>query len=527
MPANDHIGTRTVPDLLAERIERTPEKVALVFERHDGDVRQYTFAELGDLSARVAAGFAALGVREGDKVAMHLPNCPEFVITFFALARLGAVGVPSNLANRAKEMVHVLGWSDARILITTADHLPLFDKVLPETPGIERVVVAGADPAPAPHLSYDRLLEAEPQATPAAVPPDAPLEIIFTSGTTSLPKGVVLTHANWLWSGERASHSYRIVEHDRLLTALPLFHVNAQSFTLLAAMTVGATAIFLETYSASRFVAQLRRHGATHTCLVAMLLRTLLAQPDRPDDQDHAVWRASYAINVPTADKEAFERRFGIELLNGYGLSEAMTEVSVCPVYGQKRWPSIGPPAFGREVRLVDAEGNEVPPGEVGEITVRGVPGRTIMKEYYKDPAATRQTIVDGWLHTGDNGYFDDAGYLYFFDRTKDLIKRAGENVSASEVEVVLVDHPAVAAAAVVGVPDPVRDEAVMAFIVPEAGQTLTEHDIIEHCRQHLAEFKIPTVMEFHDALPTTSIGKVEKKELRRMVQDAAAARHA
>jgi carnitine-CoA ligase len=514
----DLVGSRTLPQFLDERIERQPAKIAVAFESPDGRVREYSYAELGDISARVAGGLARLGIGVGDKVVIHLPNCPEFVFAFFGLAHLGAVGVPSNIANRIAEMTHVIGWSDARMVITSPRFLDLIEEVIPRTPAVEHVVIADGE-ARAPALGFAELMAAEPIPPPDS-DSEAPVEIVFTSGTTSLPKGVVLTHANWLWSGERASRSFGVTDRDRLLTALPLFHVNAQSFTLMPALTVGATAIFVEPYSASRFMEQVRRHEATHISLVAMLVRTLLAQSESPLDAQHSVRRVTYAINVTCAEKTAFEERFGVELINGYGLSEAMTEVTVAPVYGAKRWPSIGQPAFGREVRLVDPAGTVVGgPGDVGEITVRGVPGRTIMKEYYKDPSSTAQAIVDGWLHTGDNGYFDDLGYLYFFDRAKDVIKRAGENISASEVEGVLTDHAGVALAAVIGVPDPIRDEAVMAFIVPEDGADLTEEEIIRHCEARLARFKVPTIVEFHASLPITSIGKVEKKQLRMMVE--------
>jgi crotonobetaine/carnitine-CoA ligase len=281
------------------------------------------------------------------------------------------------------------------------------------------------------------------------------------------------------------------------------------------ALTLGATAVVLEQFSASRFMAQVRRHAATHTSLVAMLLRTLLAQPANPADAVHALRRVSYAINVTDAEKDEFERRFAVQLINGYGLSEAMTEVTVCPVHGPQRWPSIGLPVLDRQVRILDAEGREVPQGQVGEIAVHGVPGRTIMLGYYNDPRATARTVIDGWLRTGDNGYADELGYLYFVDRSKDIIKRAGENVSASEVEQALAEHPGIAQVAVIAVPDPIRDEAVKAFVVAQAGVTLSEEDVRAHCAARLARFKVPTVIEFREALPMTSIGKVEKRRLR------------
>ncbi|MBS1675900.1 MAG: AMP-binding protein [Actinobacteria bacterium] len=518
----DHIGPRTVPLLLAERIDRYPDAVASVFESRDGSVTEYTYAELGDAVARAAGGLAGLGIGRGDKVVLCMANRPEMVIGLLALAHLGAVAVPANTANALVEMTHVSNWSDARLVITTAEFVPLFDQVRAAVPALAATVVAGDGAGPgAP--SFAGLLDGEPVGV-AEIDSEDPLEIIFTSGTTALPKGVVLTHANWLWSGERATHWLRLDERDRLLSALPLFHVNAQTFTLLASLTLGATSIFLEEYSASRFMDQVRAHEATYISIVAMLLRTIMAQPESDLDRGHRLRRVSYAINVPEAEKNAFERRFGVELLNGYGLSEAMTEVSVCPVYGEKRWPSIGQPAFGREVRVVDEEGRSRPTGEAGEIVVRGVPGRTIMKEYYKDPTATAAAIVDGWLHTGDNGYFDERGYLYFVDRSKDMIKRAGENVSATEVEGVLLEDERVALAAVIGVPDPVRDEAVMAFVVAEPGATLSEDDVIAHCEQRLARFKVPSIVAIRDELPVTSIGKVEKKALRQSVAGAGGA---
>jgi crotonobetaine/carnitine-CoA ligase len=411
-------------------------------------------------------------------------------------------------------MSHILGLSESSVLVTGAGFGELVEELRAGELGLKHIVSTADDDAA--DLPFSDLLAHEPLTTSDEPDSEAALEIIFTSGTTAAPKGVVLTHANWLWAGERATHWLRVDDRDRLLTALPLFHCNAQSFTLMAALTVGATAIFLEEYSASRFIEQVRRHRATHTSLVATLVRTLLAQPERHDDAGHELRRVGYAINVSDAEKEAFERRFGVELLNGYGLSEAMTEVSVCPVYGEKRWPSIGRPAFGREVRIAHP-GGEAPVGEVGEILVKGVPGRTIMKEYYRDPEATAATIVDGWLHTGDNGYFDADGFLYFYDRAKDVIKRGGENVSASEVEATLIGHPGVALAAVIGIPDPIRDEAVMAFVVAEPGVELAEEDLRRHCERQLARFKVPTVLALVDSLPTTSIGKVEKKSLREM----------
>ena len=518
----DLIGARNVRDLLEERARRYPDKPYLVFEDQAGNVREYVYADFLAEVQRVAAGFASLGIAKGDAVVIHLPNCPEFLFTWFGLGWIGAVAVPSNTANTAPEMRHVIGFSDAIAVVTSATYAQVIDEAVESLSSVKhRIVARGADAVGTGWTPYEELVAVDQPAPEVEVVSDDVMQMIFTSGTTSRPKAVMLTHANCLRSGERASRSAAVDDSDRLLTALPAFHVNAQSMTILASLTVGGTCVLLEEYRASQFWRQVREHRATSVSLVAMQVRTLLAQPPAETDRDHSLRRNFYAINVLDAEKDEFERRFGVELVNGYGLSEAMTIVTVAPVFGEKRWPSIGLPAYDRLVRIVDVDGRDVPTGEPGEIIVWGIQGRTLMKGYFKDPDATAQTIRDGWLYTGDNGYFDEKGYVYFFDRKKDVIKRAGENISASEVEAALLLDDRIQEAAVIGVTDPIRDEAVKAFVVAVEGVELTEEQVIEHCQAHLASFKVPTFVEILPALPKTSIGKIEKKALRRREQDA------
>lgn len=513
----DSVGSRTVRDLIRERAARHPDKDFLVFEDRAGDVTTCTYRELLSIVERVAGELHDLGVRKGDAVVLHLPNCPEFLYSWLGLAWLGAVAVPSNTANTLPELVHVIGFSEAVAVITSPEHRELIEDARAGLPAVRHVVLArGGAGTPGTVRFEDWLSAGSPDADrlPTVAPEDV-AQMVFTSGTTSRPKAVLLTHANYLRSGEREARCSAVDQDDRLITALPLFHVNAQSNTVLAALTVGGTCVLLEEYRATKFWNQVRRHDATAVSLVAMQLRTLLAQPAAAGDRDHAVRRNIYAINVGDAEKEAFESRFGLELVNGYGLSEAMTVVTAAPVFGEKRWPSIGLPASDRTIRIVDEDGADCPPGVPGELLVSGVPGRTLMKGYFKDPVATAEAMADGWLRTGDNAFLDEKGYVYFYDRRKDVIKRAGENISASEVESVLVQHAAIAEAAVIGVADPVRDEAVKAFVVLEVGAELSEQEVVAHCRTQLAGFKVPTIVEFLPALPKTSIGKIEKKLLR------------
>ncbi|GAA4863792.1 AMP-binding protein [Pseudonocardia benzenivorans] len=512
---HDLIGDRTLRDLLDERTARTPEKTYLVYEDAEGTITEFSYLEFSRRVDELAAGLAALGVGKGDRVTIHLRNSPEVLEAWFALATLGAVFVPSNVANTAGEIQHVVSYSGSVAVITQPLFADVVARAVAECPTVRHTLMARTETAPEGTLLLDdqRLAGATPPDN--GVGPDDVVEMIFTSGTTARPKGVLLTHANALHSGERSSRALLLDSSERCLTSLPVFHVNAQSLTVLSSLTVGGTAIVLEEYRATKFWDQVRAHKATQISLVAMQARTLLAQPPRDTDDQHDVRRVFYALNITTDERDSFEKRYGVELVNGYGLSEAMTLVTVAPVFGPKRWPSIGVPLHDRVVKLVDAEGNEVPRGEVGEIVVQGRPGRTLMLGYHNDPEATARTLVDGWLHTGDNAYVDEKGYFYFFDRGKDMIKRAGENVSTVEVESVLLDHPEIVEAAVIGVVDPIRDEAVKAFVALAAGSTLTVEAIQEHCATRLARFKVPTIVEIRDELPKTSIGKIEKKLLR------------
>ena len=511
----DLIGTKNLRDLLLSAERRHGSREMLVHEAADGSITRFTYHEFTESVRHAAAGFSALGIAHGDAVVVHLPNVPEFLQAWFGLSWLGAVMVPSNTANTATELLHVAGFSDAVATVTVPAYRDLVNEVAKKLPAVKHRLVARTPDVEPGEISFGEILRAGHR------PPDVPVgqedvsEFIFTSGTTSRPKAVMLTHANALRDGERSYRISAVETSDRLMTALPLFHMNAQSFTVLSAITVGAAIVLLEEYRATKFWEQVRRHEATALSLVAMQLRTLLAQPPRESDLDHRVRRTFYALNVSNEEKTEFEQRYGLELINGYGLTETATVVTAAPVFGEKHWPSIGLPAFDREVRVVDTDGNDCPPGTPGEILVSGTPGRTLMKGYYKDPDATARALRDGWLHTGDNGYFDDDGFLYFFDRAKDVIKRAGENVSATEVETTLLRHPAVQAAAVIGVPDPIRDEAVMAFVVLNEGAKASEDELRAHCATTLAAFKVPTILEFRDDLPRTSIGKVSKKELR------------
>jgi carnitine-CoA ligase len=511
----DPMGDRTLTDLLTEQVQAYGDRTFLIFEDREGTISELTYRQFDEQVRRCAGGLHGRGVGQGDFVIVNLSNCPEVLITWFALARLGAAMAPSNVANTAGELEHILNVTEARLVVTEPSLLGSVQEGLSRAGSPAGVVIVGEDAGG--HTPFASLLDSGHVAPEVEVSSNDIAELIFTSGTTRKPKAVMLTHANCLRAGLDAVHCLWLDEGERCLTALPLFHVNAQAMSLFGTLTVAGTLVVIQEFRASKLWAQVRRHRATQTCLVAMQLRTILAQPPADGERDHQVRRLFYAINVTDAEKDAFEERFGITLINGYGLSEGMTLLSCAPVVGPRRWPSIGLPSPGRRILLLDDDGNEVAPGEVGEIVAVGRPGRDIMLGYYKDPAATEAALRPGGrMHTGDNAYADDQGYLYFFDRKKDMIKRAGENVSALEVESVVLDHPQVSEAAVIGVPDDIRDEAVAVVVVTSGPDALTADQLIEFCSGRLAKFKVPTIVRFADELPKTSIGKVRKDELRK-----------
>lgn len=502
-PGLDVIGERTLPMLLAEQAAQFGERAFIVHESLAGKVSELSFAGLHRQARGYAAALRARGIGPGSRVFVFLRNTPDFVPLWFGILYAGAVIVPANIYLTVHELAPLLELGDPALIVSEAMFLDLVGE-------------AAAGAAAAPIVVTDEAAGAE-RLVPAteadvALPPVTSrdlAEILFTSGTSSRPKGVMLTHANLLWSGLSADD---LRADDRFFNNKPLFHANCQS-TVLNCLSVGATVILGERYSATRYIAQLIRHDVTVCSLSGMLCRTLLNQPPSADDARHKVRVARYAINISEDEIEGFTRRFGMRPRNGYGLSEAMLSVASEPRGGPSLYPSIGRPAIGREVFLVNDDNRPVPPGETGEIVVRGVPGRTLMLGYFRDPAASEAAFAGGWLHTGDLARADPHGNLYFVGRKKDVIKRAGENISAGEVEEVLVGHPAISDAAVIGVPDPVRDQAIKAFVVVGDAQT-DEESIRDHCRAHLAYFKVPEFIVFLDELPRNASGKLMKRDL-------------
>ncbi len=433
-----------------------------------------------------------------------------------------AVCVPLNALLTAPEIAWQLADAGATALVGEADAAPRLDEAAALAGfGGPRLALRGEAagwPALAPPSPPDGPADS---ALPPPPGPDDVFEILYTSGTTGHPKGVMLSHRSMASEADSVASYWSARPDDVFLGVLPLFHVNAQLVTMLPALSTGARLVLARSFSAGGWIDLVRRHGVTISSIVGTQVRMIMATPERPDDGDTALRLVPYGLNVPPAMWAAFERRFGAPLCNIYGLTEAVAVATAAPVHGDRRIPSVGRPGRGRAIGIFDDDGKELPPGAEGEIRIRGERGVSLMVGYHGRPEETAAAFDADWLRTGDLGRLDEDGYLYFVDRAKDVIKRAGENVSASEVERVLTEFPGVAEAAVVGRPDPIRDEAVVAFVAPAAGRGIDTDALDAHCRAQLARFKVPEEYVVVDALPKTSIGKVEKKALRQRLMAA------
>lgn len=500
----------TIPDAFAAVAARRPDHPFLVW----GD-DAVTYAAAGERIGRVAAGLARLGVGPGDRVACYLGNGPEFLWTWLGVNALGAILVPINTAYRIEEAAYPVEHAGARLLVTGADGFEVAREVYRRSRTLTELVVVGEG-------DWDRgvpfadLLDEAPIPLEGRATPDAIATFIYTSGTTGRPKGVMQPHRNYVLTGEGFRAWLDLGPDDRLMTPLPLFHINAQAYSTMGTLAAGATLVLLERFSASRFWAEARRHGATEANVIGSMLALLAKAPPGPDDRAHRL-RLLYGAPVPRELFEPFERRFGVTLLEGYGLSEC-TFGTILPLRGARKPGSMGLPrelparGITNAMKVVAADGRECAPGEAGEIVIRNA---VTMAGYHADPAATAGALRDGWLWTGDWGYRDADGYFYFVDRRKDVIRRRGENIASGEVEAVLDAHPAVLESAVVGVPSALAEDDVVAVVVPRPGAAPTEAELQAWCAERLAHFKVPARVRFADALPKTPTAKVQKDRLR------------
>lgn len=487
-----------------------------------GGRAEFSYAGFDALVHRAAHAFRKVGVGPGHTVVLQLRNRPEMLTALFGLAELGAIAVPLSLDATPAELLRAYRACGARWAVVESsrleDHLSLRCDEGVASRGLLVVGPPGQPTEPEEAVaSFEDLCSGQPEhpVTDTSVTSRSVAELLYTSGTTAAPKGVMITHANLVFSGHYGVWQTSLRSEDRLFTTMPACHSNLQLAALMPVLVAGATLVMAERYSASQFWQQVRRERATVVQLIAMMARTLLLQPPADDDGRHELREALYFMPLSDAEKSDFEQRFRLPLLNSYGSTESIGWAVTDPPQGERRWPSVGRAGLGYEVGIFDDGGCELPAGQVGEFRIKGVPGSSLMLGYHDDPDSTAAALSpDGWLRTHDQGYVDADGWFYFVDRAVNVIKRAGENVSTTEVECVLTAHPLIAEAAVVGVPDPVRDKAVKAFVRLRQGARLTPAEVVAHCRRQLASHKVPEFVEFVDEFPRTESMKIEKCRL-------------
>ena len=501
----------TVPNNMRELIEMYQEERAdepCILWRDE----EITYRQLNERTNRVANGLKALGIKKGDVVSVYLPNCPDYYYVWFGITKLGAVFGPINALFKGDEVRHVLSDSGAVAVITSEALIDTIDAARDACPALRHVVCLEGERKGA--SAYVDLLKHPSELAPVDIAGNDLAAILYTSGTTGKPKGAMLSHWNYIWDTMAAAdaHARSAPGEGRLGLVLPLFHANAQVTGLTQFLTGGSVAMW-ERFSPSDFWETVDRYQPKTFSAVPTMLSILLLSPIKEGlDISCLDFVISGAAPLPLDIMQRFEEAFGLRILEGYGLTEGTCVSAVNPYWGVRKPGSIGLPLRGQPMKIVDDDMNELPPGEYGEIVVKGP---NVMQGYYNNPEATAETIVDGWLRTGDMGYVDEDGYFFIVDRKKDMIIRGGENIYPREIEEVLYTHPQIAEATVIGRKDVIWGEQVVAVVVPAAGATLTAEDVIAFCKERLADYKLPYEVIFRQSLPTSLTGKVQKKVLR------------
>ncbi len=501
--------------LLSDSIRRGAEvyakRVALIF--HETEI---TFGELAIGVETLAAGLAARGVCPGERIGLLLPNCSAFVGAYYAISFFGAVAVPVNPTLRAAELEYIWRDADVRLVLTVPALLPTAQAAQQNLPGLREIITL--DPMQ-PVAEWNL---APNEITPATLPEITPDEndcavIIYTSGTTGHPKGAMLSHRNLLRNVEQIQARLGFQPEDRFLGVLPLFHCFAATVCMNLTLAIGATVCLMESFTPARVLDAMQKNRLTVIPAVPAIFNALLPfSADGAGPYPCLRMLVSGGAPLPAATLAALEARFHVPVLEGDGPTECSPVTSVNPLAGPRKIGSVGPPLPGVEAAIFDEADQPLPPESIGEIVIRG---DNVMLGYLNQPEATAEAMTGGWYHTGDIGRMDAEGYLYIMDRKKDMIITSGLNVYPREIEEVLLTHPDVKDAAVIGLPDALRGEEVTAVIIKKADAAVSERDLTRYCRERLAPYKAPRRIVFRDALPYGSTGKVVKRLLKKEME--------
>jgi len=523
-------GVAGFAELWNRTVERHGTRPFLTFEAPDRTVTDWSYAEFDALTARVAATLVDAGVEPDSPVHLALTNSPAFVATWIAATRLGAAIVPSDPMATVAELADHLERTRPAVGLCSRERADTYRSAVSSSaePVMADLTVIEIDEADTvldalTHTVLDALTHAEPIQMPHHIDPKARAAVMFTSGTTGRPKGVVITQANYAFAGTTMAAAADLGPDDRQLVVLPMFHANAQYYSFASAIAVGASVALMHTFSASGFVAQAARHRATHASLFAGPMRMILARGGPPDPNGPPLHlrHCWFAQNLATDQYETLSEWLGCRPRQLYGMTETIPAV-LTDRPDDPRPDTMGDVTRGCAVDVVDAEGGSCRLGEVGEIVVGGRRGIELFAEYLADPSTTEASFRNGWFSTGDRAWRDDDGRFRFDGRRADVLKVSGENVSVVEVESALTEHPAVLDAVVVGAPDPIRDEVPVAFVVPAASPGVGIIDDPDELAVFVAELtawaesrlgkaKRPHRYVIVADLPRTSVGKIRK----------------
>jgi len=507
---------RVIGQLVADKAELHGDRTFIQFE----DTR-YSYLDMDVLSNRIANGLAQLGVKKGTHVAFMVDNKPEIILLYFGLGKLGAVAVPVNTAAKGELLSYYLRQSESEIVIADASLVERIAVVAPGTPKLRHVVsvrdVKARNEMPfdcaLPRSDFSELLAASDARSDIEVRFSDLHALLYTSGTTGPSKGNMITHAGSLSAGLEVARTFGYCQDDVFYVCLPIFHGNALWCSVLPALIADASIALARSFSVTTFWQDIRRYGATQFNSLGAMTNFIWSRPPDPRDRDHKV-RQAMVVPTPTFYRD-FEERFGIRFTSLYGLADRGIVAARGPSDPPEKWASAGRACEGVEIQIVDDDDFEVPRGQPGEIVVRTMVPWLLAQGYYNMHEATAHACRNLWFHTGDRGYLDEDGYLYFLDRKKDAIRRRGENISSFEVEQIILKHPAVLDVAAFPVTSEYSEDEVMVAVVIGEGHVLCEADVIEHCSNNMAYFMVPRYVEFAAELPRTMTEKVEKYKLK------------
>tara|TARA_R110001592_G_scaffold240929_2_gene501244 strand:- start:66698 stop:68269 length:1572 start_codon:yes stop_codon:yes gene_type:complete len=504
-------SARTLPELLDDRVAVYGNREFLLFEQ-----QSYGFADIRQASAQVGAGLHKMGIGKGDKVALMLNNCPEYLFCWFGLAMLGAIEVPINTAHKGTLLRYLLEQSESTLLLVDRDFLPQLEAVPDDIQSLVKIVVLGEYDTTIPGVEltdYQTLIGTPASLPDVSIQPEDPLAIMFTSGTTGPSKGAVIPQHYPLAMGKIVADSADYNDQDCLYNALPLFHGNAQFLSTVPALMSGARMVLGKRFSAGQFWSDIRDYGCTEFNYIGGIIPILLKAAPDARDADNPL-RVMVGAGAPADLSATFEERFGVRLVEAYGMSEIGIPVSNSLT--KRKLGSCGYQHPDYDILLLDDEGCEVGPNKPGELLVRPRKLGSMMLEYYRMPEQTIEAWQNLWFHTGDYLQRDEEGFFYFVDRKKDALRRRGENISSYEVEKEINQHPSVLESAAVAVKSELGEDEVMVVVCLKADQTLSPLDLIEHCKTRMAYFMVPRYLRFVDKMPKTPTERIQKFQLRK-----------